>query len=296
MRTLRFYQVDVFAERPFAGNPLAVFVEAGGLETEQMQAIAREMNLSETTFVSPPEAGGDAKVRIFTPALELPFAGHPSVGTACTLVRNGIVARREPVTTVVLELAVGPTRVDVEVRDGEVVAGAVHQGAPAFGEEIDRDAVAAVLSLSPEDLAEDLAPRRVGTGLDYTIVPVRDCAALARAVIDLRLVDEFEAHYAEPYPWAFTGEDDPWVESRGLCFPSSGIVEDPATGSAAGPLAAYLAREGRLPFGERRAVLQGRHIGRPSRLTVWVEGADGRIDDVLVAGGVYPILQGELTL
>lgn len=296
MRKLRFYQVDVFAGRPFAGNPLAVFVEAGGLGDEQMQAIAREMNLSETTFVSAPEAGGDAKVRIFTPGLELPFAGHPSVGTACTLVRHGAVPLREPVTRVVLELGVGPTLVDVEVRGGEVVAGAVHQGPPSFGEELDRTMAAAILSLTPGDLADDLAPRRVGTGLDYTVVPVRDPAALARAVIDLRLVDEYERHFAEPYPFAFTGEDDPWVEARGLCFPSTGIVEDPATGSAAGPLAAYLAHEGRLPAGERRVVLQGFRIGRPSQLTVWVEGAGGRIDDVLVAGGVYPVLEGELTL
>ena len=109
LRTLRFFQVDVFTDRPFAGNPLAVFPEAEGLSAAQMQAIAREMNLSETTFVLPAEGDGDARVRIFTPGLELPFAGHPSVGTACTLVRLGLVDV-EPVTRVVLELGVARRR------------------------------------------------------------------------------------------------------------------------------------------------------------------------------------------
>ena len=111
-------QVDVFSERPLAGNPLAIFPDAEGLSGEQMQQIAGEMNLSETTFVSPPEAGGDARVRIFTPAVELPFAGHPSIGTACSLVSMGRVAPQEPVTEVTRELNVGPTVVDVTVRAG----------------------------------------------------------------------------------------------------------------------------------------------------------------------------------
>ena len=132
MRTLPFYQVDVFTARPFAGNPLAVFPEAEGVSAVQMQAIASEMNLSETTFVLPAEGAGDARVRIFTPALELPFAGHPSVGTACELVRLGMVAVTEPVTRVILELGVGPTTVDVSVRDGVPVAATVHQRPPVF--------------------------------------------------------------------------------------------------------------------------------------------------------------------
>jgi len=120
--------VDVFTDRPFAGNPLAVFPVPDGLTAAQMQAIASEMNLSETTFVMEPEGDGDARVRIFTPALELPFAGHPSVGTACELVRLGIVAAVEPVTRVVLELDVGPTLVEVEVSDGVPVAATCIRG------------------------------------------------------------------------------------------------------------------------------------------------------------------------
>jgi trans-2,3-dihydro-3-hydroxyanthranilate isomerase len=295
MRTLRMMQVDVFTEAPFAGNPLAIFPEADGLTDEQMQAIAREMNLSETTFVLPPEAEGDVKVRIFTPATELPFAGHPSVGTACQIVRLGLVRAVEPVTRVVLELGVGPTVVDVEVRDGRPVAGAVHQGVPTYRGPIPREAAAAVLGLAIEDLAGDLEPAVVATGLAYAIIPLRDTDALARAAVVPSLLPAFERDHAEVYPCAFTGIDDPWIEARGL-FPLVGIPEDPATGSAAGPLAAYLARAGRLAGGERRVVLQGKHVARPSRLTIWVVGGPGDVTDVLVAGGVAPVLEGVLTL
>jgi trans-2,3-dihydro-3-hydroxyanthranilate isomerase len=288
-------QVDVFTEAPFAGNPLAVFPEAEGLTSEQMQAIAREMNLSETTFVTPPEAGGDVKVRIFTPAAELPFAGHPSIGTACEVVRLGLVPPVEPVTRVVLELGVGPTVVEVDVRRGEPIAGTVHQGPPSFGGQIPREAAAAVLGLGLDDLAGDLDPRVVATGLAYAIIPLRDTAALGRAAVVPALLPAFEREHAEVYPCAFTGADDPWIEARGL-FPLVGIAEDPATGSAAGPLAAYLALAGRLPAGERRVVLQGRQVGRPSRLTIWVEDGPAGIADVLVAGGVAPVLEGVLSI
>ena len=295
MRTLPFYQVDVFTDRPFAGNPLAVFPGADGLTAAQMQAIASEMNLSETTFVMEPEGDGDARVRIFTPALELPFAGHPSVGTACELVRLGIVAAVEPVTRVVLELDVGPTLVEVEVSDGVPVAATVHQGPPTFGAPVPRERAAAVLCLEVEDLHDELDPMPVDTGLAYTIIPLKTQRALAHIDLDLALLDAFEHDHAEAYPCAFTGRETPWIAARGL-FPLSGIPEDPATGSAAGPLAAYMARAGLLKPGERRVVLQGAAIGRPSLLTVAVTGTAEHIDDVLVGGPVQPVLRGELTL
>ena len=295
MRRFPFVQVDVFAERPLAGNPLAVFPDAAGLSGAEMQAVAREMNLSETTFVTPPEGEGDARVRIFTPELELPFAGHPSVGTACELVRSGAVAVRGPVTPVVLELGVGPTLVEVEVRDGAPAGATVHQGPPRFGAAPPRERAAAALGLAADELHPELGPLVVDTGLAYAVVPLRDQAVLGAIRLDLGLVTAFEQEYAELYPCAFTGAGEPWVEARGL-FPNAGIPEDPATGSAAGPLAAYLARAGRLQPGERRVVLQGARIGRPSHLTVAVEGAPGRISDVLVGGRVFPVLRGELEL
>jgi trans-2,3-dihydro-3-hydroxyanthranilate isomerase len=295
MTTYTFHQVDVFTDTVFAGNPLAVFTDARGLSDAQMQAVAREMNLSETTFVLPPEGGGDAKVRIFTPATELPFAGHPSVGTACELVRHGIVAPRGALTPVTLELGVGPTVVDVEVRDGAPVGATVHQGPPRYGAEVPRRRAAAVLGLDETDLHPELQPAVVGTGLDYVIAPLRERSALGRVVLDLGLLPDFHDEFAEIYPCALTGGDEPWMEARGL-FPLIGIQEDPATGSAAGPLAAYVARAGLLAPGETRVVLQGAYAGRPSLLAVSVAGVPGRLDDVLVGGPVRPVLRGELTL
>jgi trans-2,3-dihydro-3-hydroxyanthranilate isomerase len=295
MTVTPFVQVDVFAERPFAGNPLAVFPAADGFSSAQMQAIAREMNLSETTFVMKPEADGHARVRIFTPELELPFAGHPSVGTACELVRLGVVEPHEPVTPVVLELGVGPTLVEVDVQDGIPRGATVHQGPPHIGAAPPRERVAEVLGLGLEDLHAELEPLLVSTGLRYAIAPLRDVDVLAALKPATALFAAFEDEYAELYPWAFTGEDEPWVEARGL-FPNSGIPEDPATGSAAGPLAAYLARAGRLAPGERRVVLQGARIGRPSHLTVSVTGGADGVADVLVGGHVHRVLRGELEL
>ncbi len=288
-------QVDVFTDEAFAGNPLAIFPEAEGLTDGQMQRIASEMNLSETTFVTPPEQGGDARVRIFTPATELPFAGHPSVGTACTLVRLGRVPASEPVTTVTLELNVGPTAVDVSVFGGQVRAATVHQGPPAFGEEIPRDEAAAILGLQPSDLDDELEPRVVSTGLSYAIIPLRNTRALAHAWFDINRLAEFERRYASLYPFALTGDEEPYAEAR--CFaPLEGIVEDPATGSAAGPLAAYLARHKLLLPGAARVVAQGQHARRPSRLTVSVTLEGTRITDVLVGGGVVEVMTGTLEL
>ena len=292
MRTLRFHQVDVFADQPLAGNPLAVFTSADGLSTDQMQAIAREMNLSETTFVMAAAAAGDARVRIFTPVAELPFAGHPTVGTACELVRLGLVEADEPVTRVVLELDAGPTVVEVNVRDGLPVAATVHQGPPRFGSRVAAQEAAAVLRLTTSDLHPDLPPMTVGTALDYTIIPLLSTEALERVAPDMQILGPFERTHAEVYPCAFTGLTDPWVEARGL-FPLLGIPEDPATGSAAGPLAAYMARAGLLSPQEERVVLQGRHVGRPSRLSVSVSPG---LADVLVGGAVQLVARGELYL
>jgi trans-2,3-dihydro-3-hydroxyanthranilate isomerase len=300
-RCFEMVQVDVFTDRPLAGNPLAVFPAADGLSDTEMRALATEMNLSETTFVTPPRAGGDARVRIFTPETELPFAGHPSVGTACVLVSLGVVPAVEPVTRVVLELGVGPTLVEVAVAGGLARGATVHQGPPRFGAAVPRDAAAAVLGLSPDGLHETLDAAVVGTGLDYAIIPLRDREALGRVVPQGGLVAAFERDFAEVYPCALV--DDPeaedaaaaWVEARGL-FPLCGIPEDPATGSAAGPLAAYFWRAGLLPAGETRTVLQGARIRRPSLLDVTVTASGDAADDVLVGGGVAEVMTATVTL
>ena len=153
----------------------------------------------------------------------------------------------------------------------------MHQRPPVFHAPAPRGSVAAVLGLDLEDLHPEFDPVPVDTGLCYTIIPLASQRALARVSLDLELAADFERRHAEIYPCAFTGRDDPWVEARGL-FPFAGITEDPATGSAAGPLAAYMAREGVLPPDEERVVLQGEQIGRPSFLTVAVSGTRDDID------------------
>jgi len=210
-------------------------------------------------------------------------------------VRLGLVEATSPVTRVVLELGVGPTLVEVSVVDGVPTGATVHQRQPLFHAPTPRSAAAAVLGLRLDDLHPQLDPITVDTGLAYTIIPLVSQRALARVAIDLQLMGEFERLNAEAYPCAFTGQDEPWVEARGL-FPAVGIPEDPATGSAAGPLAAYMARQGLLAPEEERVVLQGARIGRPSLLTVAVSGTAAEITDVRVGGPVQPVLRGELTL
>jgi trans-2,3-dihydro-3-hydroxyanthranilate isomerase len=295
MRSLPFMQVDVFTARRFAGNPLAVFPYGDGLTAAQMQAIAREMNLSETTFVSPAAGEGDVRVRIFTPGMELPFAGHPSLGTACTLVRMGFIRLQAPVTTVVLELNLGPITVDVDIEDGEPVGAVMYQPAPEFGAEIDRAAAAAVLGLDEADLHPQWAPWVVSTGLPFAVIPLRDIDALARSTYVLDLLPAFVQRWADLYPFALTGRPAPFAEAR--CFsPLDGIPEDPATGSAAGPLAAYLARAGALAIGATAVIAQGRHCGRPSEISVSVTAEGDRLTGVRVGGRVVQVLSGELTL
>ena len=295
MRSLPFFQVDVFTETRFAGNPLAVFPYGAGLSTAEMQAIAREMNLSETTFVSPSEGAGDVRVRIFTPETELPFAGHPSLGTACTLVRMGLVPLKTPVTTVTLGLDVGPIRVDVDIEQGAPAGALMYQPAPEFIREIPGEVAAAVLGLRPSDLHPVMVPWVVSTGLPYAIVPVRDIAALERAWFEMELLPAFEETYAGLYVFAPTDAGEAIVEAR--CFgPLEGIPEDPATGSAAGPLAAYLAREGVLVPGDTAVIAQGRLCGRPSQISVSVTADGDVLTGVRVGGRVVQVLVGELTL
>ena len=143
--------------------------------------------------------------------------------------------------------------------------------------------------------AVTVSPAVVGTGLEYALIPVADIDALARVRLAIDRLPAFEREYGQVYPFAFTGDDDPWVEARGL-FPLEGIPEDPATGSAAGPLAAHLALAGLLAPDEKRVVLQGRHVGRPSRLTVSIAGEHPRFTDVLVGGGVSLVIEGELRI
>ncbi|HSR26006.1 MAG TPA: PhzF family phenazine biosynthesis protein [Candidatus Eisenbacteria bacterium] len=288
-----FRLVDVFTERPLAGNQLAVVLDAEGLSDDRMQAVAREFNFSETTFVTPaPAAGCDWRVRIFTPVEELPMAGHPVIGTAAVLEALARVRERT-----VFELGVGPT--PVRVRRGWAE---MDQRPPTFGpRHTDPAALAAALSVAPEDLTgAGLPALSVGTGLPYLLVPVRSVDAVGRLRPRSDMWEAALAGFEEQGVYAFTREVRlPGSDAHCRMFaPHLGIPEDPATGSAAGPLACYLATVAAPgEDGTRRFRLeQGFEIGRQSLLEAAVEVAGGRVSAVRVGGSARIVGEGWLDL
>jgi trans-2,3-dihydro-3-hydroxyanthranilate isomerase len=315
MKEYRFIQVDVFTDRPFGGNPLAVFPEAEGLTTEEMQRLAREMNLSETTFVLPPQAEGadfDSvfKVRIFTPAAELPFAGHPVVGTHWVLAHLGRVELREPVTRVCFELGVGVLPADLHVAGGRVERVVMTQGRPTFHAVLeDVTDLAAGLGLAPEAITETGLPAQVvSTGLPQMMVPVRSLAEVQRldaGRLNTAALNRVCRAVGTECVMVFTLETEQpeaTVHVR-LFAPLLGVPEDPATGSANGALGAYLVRHAAASPALRRAVLvteptvhilseQGAEMGRPSALYVEVDRRGEEITAVRVGGQVVAVAEG----
>ena len=294
----RFHTVDVFTDRAFGGNPLAVFPDGDGLATKTMQAIAQELNLSETTFVLPPETTeGTRRVRIFTPTAELPFAGHPTLGTAYVLAALGEVALTGPTTRIVLELGVGPVPVAIESEAGEparceLTAAMPPEVGPAAPP---APVLAGCLGLDPEDLAGPATA--ASCGVPYLFVPVRGREALARARM---AAAAWERHLADgwaPSVFVFTRETgEAGLDLRARMFaPGLGVPEDPATGSAVAALAAVVADLGpEAPATQRWTVAQGVEMGRPSRLELTAEVAAGKIGAVRVAGRSVRMIDGEL--
>ncbi|MCL4685653.1 PhzF family phenazine biosynthesis protein [Myxococcota bacterium] len=291
--------VDVFTRRRFAGNPLAVFSDARGLSPEAMQRFAFELHLSEATFVLPAQRGDcDVRVRIFTPRRELPMAGHPAVGTAFALEQDGVIGAR-----VCFELGVGPTPLErVPGPDGGPIW-RMEQPLPRFDPGApDAAAVAHALGLEASDLAGDVPLAAAATGLPFLMVALRSLDALGRA----RLRTDAWAGLGPPaaawMPYLFvrTGADATGADTvRARMFaPGEGIAEDPATGSAAGPLGAFLVEHGALrpdPTGHARlTVTQGVEMGRPSELFVEIEGRPGQFRAVRVGGAAVTVGGGWL--
>jgi len=276
-----FRLADVFAEQPFAGNQLCVVPEPVSIDPATMQALAREINFSETTFVS--EASEDRfAMRIFTPDAELPFAGHPTIGTAFVLAAEGRVGRH-----VTAEVAAGSIPVEIDL---ERSYAKMHQLPPEFGDEVfDVESVSLAAGLVPQDLDLDHLPQVVSTGLRHLIVLARSPEAVARARRDEvrvgRLMTDVEAEAL--YLFALT---DGGAKAR-MFDPSPNIGEDPATGSAAGPMAAYLASRGLGGLPGRIVVRQGDETGRPSVLDVEVY-PDGASWSITVGGGVRIVGEG----
>jgi trans-2,3-dihydro-3-hydroxyanthranilate isomerase len=305
VKEYRFIQVDVFTDRPFGGNPLAVFPEAEGLSDEEMQCLAREMNLSETTFVLPPQAPDtDFQVRIFTPAKELPFAGHPVVGTHWVLANLGRVELREPVTRVRFELGVGVLPADLHVIGGRVERVVMTQDRPAFLSILDAAQVAELaggLGLPPEAIAGTGLPVQiVSTGVPQMMVPVRSLAevqALEAGQLNVAALGRVCRAVGTDCVMVFTFETErpaSTVHVR-MFAPLLGVPEDPATGSANGALGAYLVHHRALPLAEPTTFIlseQGAEIGRPSTLYVEVDRAGEEITAVRVGGEVVPVAGG----
>lgn len=357
----RFVQLDVFTDRAFAGNPLAVFPEAEGLSDEEMLKIAREMNLSETVFVLKPEepkeqvleehpedtpksgprlseqeeANADVRqarpqntaaakplvgseqpnplrsLRIFTPAREIPFAGHPVVGTWNALAREGVVPLPENGngwTRIHHEVGIGILAVDIEFKDGQPVQVVMTQGKPQMGTVIEdsheQADLARALGLAIEALDESLPIQVISTGLPFLTVPVRSLADLRKCRVNAALLTEVYERAGSTGCYPFTRETIEIGDARAharLFAPADNIPEDPATGSAAGALGAYLVHHGAAGVdptdGKYKFVIeQGDFIHRPSRINLEVEGETGQVKQVRVGGPSVIILRGELII
>jgi len=284
MSTLAYEIVDVFTDRPFAGNPLAVVFGAEGLATEQMQALALEFNLSETVFVLPPtQVGATYRARIFTPAEELPFAGHPSVGAAVTAGRRGMF----DVGTVTQECGAGVLPIEVS-GTGAILTG----GTPTLGPELDPEPLLEMAGLTAADHAGP-APRVAGCGLEFPYLPVRP-DAVARAKVNPAAAERYGVEHVSVFSW----DADTRTAHARVFVPGLGVPEDPATGSAALGLGVWLVASGLLP-GEGRAeyaVRQGIEINRPSALACTVTAAGGVALGATVAGQVMPVARGEIAV
>ena len=288
----RYRVVDVFTDTPLEGNPLAVFPDASGLDSETMQKIARELNLSETTFVLPAtRADCAARVRIFTPSKEMFFAGHPTIGTSYVLLDEGIVPAGTP--RFQLEEAIGA--VPVRVDEGSQPMIWLRTPPIAFGPPFELAMCARILGLETVDLL-DAAPQLLSAGNPTVFVALKDKAAVDRAWLDAHGAAVFRDGYPEPLcVFVFTPTDD-GAYSR-MFAPEYGVVEDPATGSSTGPLAAYMMQHGFVSSaaGTRFVSEQGTRMQRRSLLHVLIHGEGGQ-DGIEVGSHVAPIVEATMCL
>ena len=281
MGTFRYVVADVFTDTALEGNAVAVFTDARELEGGAMQRLARETNLSESVFVLPAEGDGHARIRIFTPAAELPFAGHPVLGTAFVL------AGPMQLGTIVLECGVGPVPVELE-RDetGRIVFGRMSQPIPKI-EPFDREAeLLAALGVAGSEVPVE----RYENGPVFVLVVLPSREAVSALRPDLRALRDF----GDIGVSCTAGDGTRW-KTR-MFAPAFGVDEDPATGSAAGPVACHLARHGLTAWGEEIVLEQGAEIGRPSLLFARAEGGEGLIDRVTVGGRAVAVARGEFRL
>ena len=308
LRRLEMVQWDVFSSRPLEGNSLAVFLDGRGLSDAEMQAIAKEMNLSETTFILPRDAATERergiRVRIFTVREELPFAGHPTLGTAFALRGRrdaGRVgadrghAKKNGAGKVVLELNVGKVPVTFEDNAGAPAFGEMTQIDPTFGMQHEREAVARATGLRAQDFDDSLPIETVSTGLAYTVTPLKSLALMQNLQIDMNRAAEYLGKTAGKFFYFVTRETvdrEARLHARMLFYNG----EDPATGSAAGCTAAWMVAHGVAKPEERVLIEQGVEMKRPSRIFVRASRGDNRVVNVRVGGNSVEIMRGEVFL
>jgi trans-2,3-dihydro-3-hydroxyanthranilate isomerase len=299
----RYFTCDVFTEHRFGGNPLAVLPHADGLSDLQMQQIAREFNYSESAFVFPPEAGQTRKVRLFTPAREVPFAGHPNVGTAFVLASTGELGEIRSSCRVIFEEKAGSVPVSIQVVKGEITSCELTAPEPlSLGQPIPAGLVAAAVSLTEEDIVTKAhQPQVVSVGLPFVMTEVRDLAALERVRPNtkgfegIRDVLQNETARASVYLYTRT-TGDVALRARMLA-PLSGVPEDPATGSASCAVVGLLAHLERQASGEFTFhIAQGVEMGRPSSIYARAEKANGVVQKTHVGGSCVLVSEGSIQL
>lgn len=298
---LDYFIVDVFTNEPLAGNPLAVVFDSAGLSTERMQAIACEFNLSETTFVQRRPADVEAKegirVRIFTTQEELPFAGHPTLGTCGVLKLHSPESVRGDSIELALNVGKVPVVFSSQPDGGEAIFGEMTQRDPEFTAVLDPAEVAPLLGLSLADLDPALPPQIVSTGNAFAIVVLNSIASLARLKVDHDAATPWLRERGGRWFYALAPEPDPGARTtRWRARMQFYGGEDPATGSAAGCAISYLVARGASGSGERIHVRQGVEIGRPSELFLSARKLDARVTDVRVGGSTVPVANGRIFL
>jgi len=294
----RYFICDVFTEKRFGGNPLAVLPDARGISDAQMQRVAREFNFSETTFVLPPENGGTRRVRIFTPTAEIPFAGHPNVGTAFALATAGelgeVVDGKR--VEVVFEEKAGPVPVGIERRNGRIWCELKAPERISTGKTASAGMIAAAVSLQPEDVVSTNPPPQVASvGLPFTFAELRDRGALERARTRMDGVDALAAAGINPDVFVYVRSRDEFDVRARMFAPVDGVPEDPATGSANCALAGLLAKLDPRPSGELRwRIAQGVEMGRPSVLEARARKENGEVVDVRIGGASVMVSEGTI--
>jgi trans-2,3-dihydro-3-hydroxyanthranilate isomerase len=278
---LRYVIADVFTDTPLAGNPVAVFTDGRDVETDVMQKLARETNLSETVFVLPAESGGHARIRIFTPAQEIPFAGHPTLGTAFVL------ATPLQLTEIRLETGSGIVPVALEREGARIVFGWMEQPIPTVEPYSGEADLLVALRVERSELPVEV----YDNGLKHVYVTLASEDEVAALRPDMGMLTDLPGVMGAN---CIAGSGTKW-KTR-MFAPAGGVPEDPATGSAAGPLALHAARHGRIEFGQEIEISQGAEIGRPSTLHARIDGSAEQVERVAVGGSAVIVARGEFRL